>query len=121
MLIDNLMTTRYDRPVELRNPKVSVPMLIIRLFLLEPGENQSHPEMGLGLISKYRYSFKEEIKTIEREMYEQIARYLPMLSEVNINLSYDDTVLYIDLEITGLIIKLDFRDNNLRLVDIINK
>jgi hypothetical protein len=46
---------------EFNNPKVyknaeAVSTLLVRLLLLEPGTIQSHPNAGVGLISRYRYS-----------------------------------------------------------------
>ena len=31
-------------------------ILIVRLLLLEPGKIQTHPYMGVGIISRYRYN-----------------------------------------------------------------
>lgn len=119
MLKDNLLTTRYSKPVELTR-SAAVSSHIIRLLMLEPGENQSHPEMGIGIVSRYRYSFKEDLAGLENEITEQIETYLPMLRDVKVKLDYSSDILKISLEVTGLNIKLDIKDDKVNLRDVIN-
>lgn len=119
MLIDNLLTTKDAQPVELKSG-AAIASLLIRLLLLVPGENQSHPDMGVGIIAKHKYNFAEDIPILKTIITEQIATYLPMLSNVTVDLSYENTQLTISIEITNMIIKLDVKNNILSLSDIIS-
>lgn len=118
MLVDNLMTTKDAQPIELKSG-AAIASLLIRLLILVPGENQSHPDMGIGIISKHRYNFAEDIPILQSLIDEQIATYLPMLQDVKVELSYDNTQLTISVEITNMIIKLNVKNNTLSLSDII--
>ena len=69
-------------------------MLIVRLLLLEPGKFQSHPYMGIGLKSKYRYNNQEGfLQTLQNDIKNQISMYLPQLSFTDITLTIKDRIL----------------------------
>lgn len=59
---------------------------IIRLFLLEPGTNQTHPEMGIGIRSRYRFSNTEDITKLKQEVKKQMEIYLPNLLIIDIQI-----------------------------------
>ena len=71
------------RPKILKD-KDAVYVLLVRLLILEPGTNQAFPEMGLGLVSRYRYSFATDINKLIIDYKNQIATYLPGLEIVDI-------------------------------------
>ena len=63
-------------------------MQIMRLLLLEPGKYQSHPKMGVGLISKYKYNGKDDVLiNLKNDIVDQINKYLPLLSGADITLT----------------------------------
>lgn len=68
---------------------------IIRLFLLEPGTNQTHPEMGIGIRSRYRFSDTSEISKLQREVKDQLEIYLPNLLIMNVQIETYGTTLAI--------------------------
>lgn len=77
-------------------------VLIARLILLEPGKYQSHPEMGVGIKSRYRFNNSENVlDSLAADIKEQISKYLPTLiaSEVSLTLKKD--------HILGIIINTD--------------
>lgn len=59
---------------------------IIRLFLLDPGTNQTHPEMGIGIRSRYRFSDTSQISTLKEEVKTQMQTYLPNLLTINVQI-----------------------------------
>ena len=68
---------------------------IIRLFLLNPGTNQTHPEMGIGIRSRYRFSDASEISTLREEVKVQMQTYLPNLLTMDIQIETYGTTLAI--------------------------
>ena len=68
---------------------------IIRLFLLEPGTNQTHPEMGIGIRSRYRFSDTSEISKLQKEVKDQLAEYLPNLLIMDVQIETYGTTLAI--------------------------
>ena len=68
---------------------------IIRLFLLDPGTNQTHPEMGIGIRSRYRFSDTSEISKLQQEAKTQIETYLPNLLSMDIQIKSYGTTLAI--------------------------
>lgn len=77
--------------------------LIIRLILLEPGTIQTHPEMGVGLVSKYRYSDADNlINTLQKDIDSQMMKYLPISVQTStVELSRADNQLIITVTVDG--------------------
>ena len=77
-------------------------ILIIRLLLLDPGKYQSHPTMGIGLRTRYRFDGNKDDKydlkpeTIDTGIFginikEQMSKFLPQISYRNIELTLDNS------------------------------
>lgn len=78
----------------------AISTLLVRLILLEPGTFASHPRMGVGLVSKFRYMLGDDIVDLRNEIRDQINTYLPEFNNVNVVLSYNDnTEKSMDIEI----------------------
>jgi len=93
---------------EFSKPKVvegndAVFVLLVRLLLLEPGTvDLTHPLMGIGLISRYRYSYEENLSDLQGECASQIATYLPDLIGVDVKLSMDQNKeLLVNITVDG--------------------
>lgn len=64
-------------------------LMIVRLILMEPGLYETHPEMGVGLVSKYRYKDLDSIKAnLPNAIKEQMRDYLPHIIDPQINIDY---------------------------------
>jgi len=75
---------------DFKNPKVyknaeAIATLLTRLLLLEPGTFQSHPEMGVGLMSKYRYGVEGSATDLQADFQRQIETYLPDFSGARVS------------------------------------
>lgn len=68
---------------------------IIRLFLLEPGTNQTHPEMGIGIRTRYRFSDTSEITKLKQEVKDQLEIYLPNLLTMDVQIEAYNNILAI--------------------------
>jgi hypothetical protein len=97
------------KPVYVENVDAAI-LRIIRLILLEPGTIQTHPEMGVGLISTFRDSGKS-LADLESAIKNQISTYMPMYTNISINVELD----YITKEI-----KITMSSDQLRTVIPIN-
>jgi hypothetical protein len=75
------------KPVYVENVDAAI-LRIIRLILLEPGTIQTHPEMGVGLISTFRDSGKS-LADLESAIKNQISTYMPMYTNISINVELD--------------------------------
>ena len=91
---------------EFNNPKVlkdseAIATILVRLLLLEPGTFETHPEMGVGLVSRYRYSFHGRAEELRADIQSQIDKYLPTFQGVRVQVSEIDDMYYIYAEING--------------------
>ena len=72
---------------------------IIQLILLEPGKNQSHPKMGVGIKSRYRYNNDDNFFiALKEDISLQIANFLPELTDVEVSLTHNDHILGIIID-----------------------
>ena len=90
---------------EFNHPKVYTDqhatfVLLIRLILLEPGTYPNHPDMGVGLVSRYRFVMKEKLGELQTRIQNQINTYLPEFSAVNVEVSYEEQHKYTKISIT---------------------
>lgn len=92
----------FENPVQYKNPE-AIATLLTRLLLLEPGLFQSHPDMGVGLISRFRYSVEGSAKELKSEFERQIAKYLPQFDGVRVSVKQKDQTFYIGCEIDEVI------------------
>ena len=77
----------------------AIACLLTRLILLEPGTNPLFPEMGVGIVSKYRYLGADQESNLKKDIQNQINNYLPEANCTEVNLVYNDDKS-VDLEIT---------------------
>ena len=72
---------------------------IIQLILLEPGKYQSHPNMGVGIRSKYKYNNDTNfLIDLKSDITNQITNYLPELTDVSVSLAHNNHVLGIIID-----------------------
>ena len=69
--------------------------LLVQLLLLEPNTFDTHPDMGVGIVSRYRYSFLGHADELQKDFQNQITKYLPVLSGVVINVKEIQKMYYI--------------------------
>ena len=89
---------------DFQNPKVikntdAVSTLLIRLLLLEPGMLQSHPDAGVGLISRFRYSVETEAPNLQSEFQKQIEKYLPQFQGATVSVKVKNQTFIIGVQI----------------------
>lgn len=101
---------------DFKNPKVykdreAVAVLLMRLLLLEPGLIQSHPEMGVGLVSRYRYGV-DVASDLQSNFKNQIDRYLPQLQGVRVSVTQEGQVLNIAVEYNDVLYGVSFDQSN---------
>ena len=87
----NTVVEYYLGVDEFNHPKVytdedATYSLLKKLILLEPGTYPTRPEMGVGLVSKYRYGEADILSTLRDDIKEQIEKYLPRFHNVEVRL-----------------------------------
>ena len=78
----------------------SIYVLIVRIILLEPGTFQRHPEMGIGIKSRYRYGTIDDafLSTLKNDISKQLETYLPSLASTDIVLTVNGNTLGIIID-----------------------
>ena len=106
---------------DFQNPKIykdaeAISTLLVRLLLLEPGTFQSHPEMGVGLISKYRFGVEGVAQELQSNFQSQIETYLPQFQGARVSCREKEGVLMIAAEIDNTLygIYFDSSTNNIK-------
>ncbi len=93
---------------EFNEPKVykdskAISQILTHLLLLEPGTFQSHPDMGVGLVSKYRYTMEDKITDLKNDFKLQIEKYLPQYQGVQVEVFLQNHICYINVTIDNTI------------------
>ena len=89
---------------DFENPKLykdaeAVAVLLTRIILLEPGTIQSHPDAGVGIMSKFRFSTEGSASELRARIQEQIETFLPRFRGAKINVQEKDGEFHITAEI----------------------
>ena len=103
-----------------QNPKVfqnaeALMLLLSRLILLEPGTFQSHPDMGVGLLTNFRYKIDSEEgleSSLKNRIRSQIDTYLPILTGVDIQVKLVDHTFYVTLQLNGQLFSILYDSQN---------
>lgn len=95
--------------------------LLIRLMLLTPGTSEINPNMGVGIVTKWRYCDYNDLPDLKSTIEDQISTYLPELQGVNVTVepsSDDDKEVLIDIEVNSVLytLKTDWVNNTLKLI-----
>lgn len=117
-LKEPLMTiNQFQRPIELKGTDAQI-MLIVRLILLDPGTIQTHPDMGVGLVSLYRYTVDVDLDKLRNRIQSQISKYLPMFTtvQVRVDLNVNEHTLYIYIDSDQLNALVPFDTENLTVI-----
>ena len=69
-------------------------VLLIRLISLEPGKFQSHPTMGIGIKSRYRFNNNEDfMDSLRSDLRNQINKFLPWIVTTEITITRKENTL----------------------------
>lgn len=78
-----LSVDKYYKPLVATGEDYAT-LLLVRLILLEPGTIQTHPDLGVGLVSKFRYSTEVDMTKLSNSIKDQINKYLPQFTLVKV-------------------------------------
>lgn len=113
----------FYQPKEIIGKK-AVALLIVRLILLEPGTDPMRPEMGVGLVSKYRYMFPEKLADLKKDISNQLQIFLPQYQMTPIKLSVEDSKLIIEITVDDSVYKYvmdEQEDNKITLTELMEQ
>ena len=110
---------KFNEPLEVSGHD-AIFYLIVRLMLMNPGTSEINPDMGVGLVTKWRYCDHSDIQRLKNNIEDQISRFLPKLQGVRVNIEpdkEDGTELLIDIEVNDVLytFKTDWINNTLKL------
>lgn len=84
------LTTNDFKEPKITTGKKAVGVLLVRLILLEPGTDPVRPNMGLGIVSKYRYITEDKLGTLQKDLKNQIRTYLYPFQTVNVQIKLEN-------------------------------
>ena len=116
-----LSVNKFNRPkkfIDVEGNPSAAQILAVRLILLEPGTIQSHPSMGVGIISRYRYSNVEELDTLRYDIQEQIRKWIPDMYDCQVSVTEDNRIVYITMVSNGYPYTIGFDKTTLQLADL---
>lgn len=114
-----MSVNEFNEPLVLTG-RDSTATKILRLLLLEPGTSNSRPKMGVGIVSKYRFSLEDNLDELTDTIKDQIKTYLTEATMHNVQLELRDKILYITISIDDdfYVYELDEQNKILSLSDL---
>lgn len=83
--LDDLQQPRaIDMSIIRPNEWNSAILCIARLILMRKGQLEDHPEMGIDIRARYRFTYENELAQLNQEIQEQVNRYLPEFAPVEV-------------------------------------
>lgn len=123
MIKEYLLTTdKFLNPTTLSGTS-AIGTLLLRLLIMMPGTNPLHPKMGVGIGNKYRFITENDLTTLQLDIEEQIATYLPpefLAATVELSIG-SDKILSISITIQDIEFIFDTREttNPVQLSDML--
>lgn len=115
-----LSVNKFNRP-DIKKETDAIYVLLVRLLLLPPNSSQTHPDMGVGLVERYRYISMEDLGELKTEISKQIAKFLPSLNAVTVEVEQASSRdIKISIEVNGTLYnyETDFEKQIIRLSDL---
>lgn len=86
MLKEDLFSiNEYNKP-KISKGRDAICLLLLRILTLTPGDSQRYPEMGVGLVTQWRYVDSEKLPELKNVIEKQISEYLPSFQTLDISL-----------------------------------
>ena len=117
-----LSIDNFKRPKVAKNAD-AICIFLLRLLLIEKGQIQTHPDMGVGLISRYKYASPNQLRSIENDIENQLSVYLPDYQATKISVALDDKELVVNITINDILyaFKTDSVNGTINLTNLINQ
>lgn len=98
-----LSVNDFGQPLVLTDQD-AIAVKLIELLLLKPGTYPTRPNMGVGLVENYRYTFFDQLEELQSEIEDQIRTYLPEFQTTDVTLSANELTkeLLITITVEGL-------------------
>ena len=94
----------------------AVEILLCRLILLEPGTFETHPNMGVGIVSRFRNIKENELSELDTEIESQITTYLPFVYGVKVQTKFiGNKQMRIAIKVNEEIFALTYNQSNSNL------
>ena len=111
---------------DFKNPKIykdaeAVATLLTRLLLLEPGTIQSHPDAGVGIMSRYRFSVEGSASELQADFQRQIEKYLPQFQGARVTVREQNKTFIIAAEIDDTLYGIYYDTNTSNISTSYNK
>lgn len=81
---------------------------LMQLILLEKGTYPTRPDMGVGIVSRYRFSLMDNLTDLKSDIQDQVLTYLPELLATDITVEGANKEIHIYITIDETVYSLTF-------------
>lgn len=117
-----LSVNEFNQPAEARGKK-AIGVFLIRLLLMDKGTDPMRPDMGVGIVSRYRYMFEETCSELISDIRNQIQTYLLPYSNFLVDAKVEDKELHLTVTIddeTYSYKSINLNSENMTLIEVMN-
>lgn len=115
-----LSVDKFEKPKTVKDKDATF-MLLYRLLLLTPGSIQTHPTMGVGIVTKWRYMDMAKIPELQTEISRQISQFLPTLQGADVEIEpsdSEDKAIVIKISVDNTLYAFEANDKVLSIKDL---
>jgi len=112
-----LSVNDFSQPKILSNQD-STCVKIMELILLEKGVYQTRPDMGVGIVSRYRYASPDSASYLKSDIQTQMETYLPELIATDIEVTMLNKNINIAIVVDSVVYKLVFSSDTATLASL---
>ena len=98
----SLSVDKFNKPKVIKDND-AICIFLIRMLMTEKGTIQSHPDLGVGLISRYKYARPNQLRNIENDIAQQLATYLPDYQATQVSVELIDKELLVHITIDNIL------------------
>ena len=66
----------------------SAVLMIARLLLMRKGQLEDHPDLGIDIRGRYRFSYETDLTVLEQELESQVEQYLPEFAPIEVRTQF---------------------------------
>ena len=89
--LDDLQQPRaIDMSIVRPNEWNSAILCIARLILMRKGQLEDHPDMGIDIRARYKFSYENELIQLNQEIQDQVSQYLPEFTPIEVTSQFKE-------------------------------
>lgn len=85
--------------------------------MMKPGTDFLHPEMGIDIVGRYRYSEENDMDDLQEEINNQVTTYFPNYNTVSVSANFEGANIITKINIDDTLYTFSSNDSEVKSLD----